>query len=212
MQVRAVVMYLLVILSVPGTVSADTKSVYGPETPGNSAFVRFVNAVPGKPPIELDLGATRFDALGYAEVSPYRPVTPDIYQLEAAGQEKEVIPRSGVYYTIVCAPKAIVVLEDPPHVDPARAQLFLYNFSPLPKVDLKTADGKTGVIPAVAPATAGMKTVNAAAVSLAVFSGDRRLSLLGDLGLQRGSSFSIFVLGENASPSVFAVKARVVAE
>ncbi len=191
---------------------AESKSVYGPETPGNSAFVRFVNATPGEP-LSLELGATAYEPLKYGAVSAYKPVTPDIYQLYVSDDlDQEVIPKSGAYYTIACLPKAIVVFSDPPHVDPARVQLFLYNLSSLAKLDLKTADGKTAVIAAVASKASGMKIVNAVAVSLAVFNGQKKVGPVGDLGLERGSSFSVFVLGEGASPSVFAVKARVAVE
>ena len=192
--------------------SADTRSVYGPEVPGGSAFVRMVNAIPGTQPLRLALGATVFDPLPYAAASPYRPVAPDIYQLEAGGQTLEIIPRSGVYYTVVCGRQAITVVEDAAHVDAARAQLFLYNFSTLPAADLKTADGKTGVILGVRPNESGMKVVNAVPVSFSVFSAGSLIGAVGDIGLARGASYSVFVLGDGSSRKVFAVKAAVAAE
>jgi alginate O-acetyltransferase complex protein AlgF len=173
------------------------------------AFVRVVNATAGKTPIQVDLGATRYDKLGFAEVSPYRPIVPDIYQIRAADHEEEIIPKIGLYYTVVCAPKGIYITEDLPHTDPARAQLFLYNFSSFPRVDLKTADGKTSVISAVAPHQYEQVVVNAISVSFAVFSGGTRLGEVGDLDLERGSSFSVFVLDGEAFAIVFAVKAQV---
>jgi alginate O-acetyltransferase complex protein AlgF len=208
---RIAVLSLLAVFLAPMRAPCDTRSVYGPEVPGNSAFVRMVNAIPGPSQLRLELGATRFDPLPYAGVSPYKPVVPDIYQLEAGGSAQEIIPKSGAYYTVVCGQKAITVLQDPAHADPARAQLFLYNLSSLPAVDLKTSDGKTAVILGVAPNASGMKVVNAVTVSFAVFHASARIGTVGDLGLARGSSFSVFVLG-GASPKVFAVKAKVAAE
>ncbi len=191
------------------SLSAQSRSVYGPEVPGSDAFVRVVNAVEGSPALVVELGATTFDPLRFAAVSPYRPVTPDIYQLEADGNSVEIIPKSGSYYTVVCGRKAITVLEDQAHTDPARAQLFLYNFSALPTVELKTADGKTAVIPAVAPGASGMRVVNAVSVALAVWSGASRVGAVGDMGLARGSSFSVFVLAGASSVRIVAVKAAV---
>jgi hypothetical protein len=198
-------------LLAPAAARADTRSVYGPEVPGDSAFARFVNAIPGSTAEEFELGATSFDPLKYAAVSPYKPVTPDIYQISAAGRDMEIIPRSGVYYTIVCSPQAITVLEDPAHVDPARAQVFLYNLSTIAFLDLKTSDGKTGVILGVRPGASGVKVVNAVAVSLAVWNAASRIASVGDPGLTRGSSFSVFAIG-GAAPMVFAVKATVAPE
>jgi alginate O-acetyltransferase complex protein AlgF len=203
---------IFVALCAGAPASGETRSVYGPEVPGDAAFVRLVNAIPGKVPLEIELGATRYKPLGWATASPYRPVTPDIYQLEASGHEGEIIAKSGRYYTIVCAPAGISIYEDPAHTDPARAQLFLYNLSPLAKIDLRTADGKTGVISGVGPRSSGLAVVNAVRVPLAVFSNGTSIAGLGDLGLTRGSSFSVFVLAGDPSPLVFSVKARVAVE
>jgi alginate O-acetyltransferase complex protein AlgF len=201
---------LAILVAAPGC--ADTRSVYGPEVPGDAAFVRIVNAVPGSSDLETELGATGFDPLSYAEVSPYRAVTPDIYFFSASGQEREIIPMSGRYYTVAVLPDAIVVLDDPAHTDPARAQLFLYNLSSLPRIDLATADGKTRVIADVRSRSSGLAIVNAVAASLAVTSGGARVKLVGDLGLARGSSFSVFVLGAGSATAVFTAKARVQVE
>ena len=203
---------LIALLAAPISASAQTRSVYGPEVPGSSAFVRVVNALPAVPSLALELGATEFAPLPFAGVSPYRPVTPDIYQVEAGGSAAEIIPKSGTYYTVVCGPKGITVLEDPAHVDPARAQVFLYNMSSLPALDLKTADGKTAVISGVRPGASGVKVVNAVSVSLAVWNGATRVGAVGDLGLARGSSFSVFVLTSGSALRVIAVKATVAAK
>lgn len=201
---------LLILVAVP--VFAGTRSVYGPEVPGDAALVRIVNAVPGSSPLQAELGATSFDPLPYAQISPYRTVTPDIYLFSAAGVEQEIIPLSGRYYTVAVLPGAIVVLEDPAHTDPARAQLFLYNFSLLSRIDLATADGKTSVIAGVRSRSSGLAVVNAVAAPLAVMSGGSRVKAIGDLGLARGSSFSVFVLGGESTTAVFTAKARVQVE
>jgi len=203
---------ILIALCTTALATGETRSVYGPQAPGDAAFVRLVDAIPGKTHLEIEIGATRYGALGWTEVSPYRPVTPDIYQLEAAGNEAEIIAGSGRYYTVVCMPTGITVYEDPAHTDPARAQLFLYNLSPLPQIDLRTADGKSRVISGVGPRSAGLAVVNAVRVALAVFSEGTSIAGLGDLGLERGSSFSVFVLAADQAPVVFTVRARVAME
>jgi hypothetical protein len=202
----------LILIIAASSASAANRSVYGPEVPGDSAFVRIVNADPGSAPVSAELGATGFEPLGYAQASPYKAVTPDIYVFSANEKELEVIPMSGRYYTVAILPASIVVLEDPAHTDPARAQLFLYNFSSLPRVDLTTADGKTTVIGGIRPNASGLAVVNAVAARLAVRSGGAVVKSLGDLGLARGASFSAFVVGSASSPAVFTLKAVVQVE
>jgi alginate O-acetyltransferase complex protein AlgF len=210
--VRTVAVLALVVAVLAPASAAAQQSVYGPEVAGNTAFVRFVNALPGASPQSFELGATTFDALAYAAVSPYRPVTPDIYQLDISDNQLEIIPEAGTYYTILCTPKGISALKDPTHVDAARAQLFLYNVGSFASLDLKTADGKTGVIMGVKPNASGVKVVNAVSASLAVWNGAKRVAALGALALSRGSSFSVFVIGDGAGAKVFAVKASVAAQ
>jgi alginate O-acetyltransferase complex protein AlgF len=209
---RAAAAVVLVLLIATSSVNAANRSVYGPEVPGDSAFVRIVNADPGSAPLNAELGATSFTSLGYAQASPYKAVTPDIYLFSANEKELEVIPMSGRYYTVAILPAAIVVLEDPAHTDPARAQLFLYNFSSLPRVDLTTADGKTTVIGGIRPNASGLAVVNAVAARLAIRTGGAVVKSLGDLGLARGASFSTFVVGSASSPAVFTLKAAVQVE
>ena len=198
-----------IVLFVPFFAFSGQGSVYGPSAPGDSAFVRVVNAAPGAQSLVVSLGATRFDALKYAEVSPYRPVIPDIYLVRAFGNQMELVAKTKTYFTIVCTSKSILILEDATHVDPARAQIFLYNLSSVPSLDLKSSDGKTILIAGVKSGSSSVKVVNAVAASLAVFAGSSRVKQLGDLGLARGSSFSVFAFGDAASPTVLVVKAEV---
>lgn len=195
-----------------GPAHAAGRSVYGPETPGDSAFVRVVHAAPGWPSIEPELGSTRFGALSFGQATAYRPVAPDIYLFTAGSLEQELIPGSGRYYTVAVLPDAVVVLEDPAHTDPARAQVFLYNLSTAARVDLATVDGRTTVVAGVKPRSSGMAVVNAVSARLAVRGGGSPLAVIGDLGLARGSSFSVFVLGSSSSPTVFTLRAAVQVE
>ncbi len=73
------VLTVILVISAAAFVHAQSRSVYGPQVPGDVAFVRVVNAIAVKNPVQVDLGATRYDKLGFAEVSPYRPVVPCIY-------------------------------------------------------------------------------------------------------------------------------------
>jgi alginate O-acetyltransferase complex protein AlgF len=201
---------LLVILAgltaLPGG-AQGRQSVYGPSAPGDSAFVRVLSLLPD--PVRISLGATRIGPVPPSTVSSYQPVLPDIYLVRAAGKELEVVPKSGAWLTIACTPKGIILFDDPPHTDPARAQIFLYNLTMLPSLDLRTADGKTTVLAGVKSGASAQVVVNALTVSLALYNGKALVMPVGTLALQRGSSFSVFALGQNAAVSVLTAKADV---
>ena len=199
----------LIAFSVASPLAAAPGSVYGPSAPGDSAFVRVVNALDSVPSLRADLGATRFQDVSFGTVSAYRPVAPDVYLVRVAGLELEVIAKSRTYYTVAFTPGGILLFEDATHTDPARAQIFLYNLTSIDPIDLKTSDGKTVVVKGVRPGTSGVKVVNAVSATLAVYSGAVRLGAQTVLALKRGCSFSVFALGEPAKPTVFSAQAEV---
>jgi alginate O-acetyltransferase complex protein AlgF len=183
---------------------ADT--LYGTQAPKDMAFVRFFRATDGGGALEV--GGKRFDP-PRGEVTPYRPVPPDVYLLRAGGQEAELIPRTRHYYTVALTPQGMLIFEDVEHTDPVRAQLALYNLLPRERAELKTADGRTAVIAAVAPGQAGRVNVNAVPAELGVFGAAGPLGLLGDPGLSRGASYSVFVFPGGPAPQVLCAKAEL---
>jgi alginate O-acetyltransferase complex protein AlgF len=201
---------LLFAVMTPMPLGAAPQSVYGPSAPGDSAFVRLLNLLPDA--LRVSLGATRIGPVGSAAISAYEPVVPDIYVVRAGGEEREVVPKSGTYLTIACTSKGIILFDDPPHTNPARAQVFLYNLTSIASLDLKTADGKTAVVAGVKEGESGQVVVNAVTVSLAVYNGAALVKAVGSLALQRGSSYSVFAMGDAARVSLLAAKADVKVE
>ena len=183
------------------------QSVYGPSAPGDSAFVRVLNLLPD--PVRVSLGATRIGPVAASTVSSYRAVTPDIYLVRAGGKQLEVVPKSGAWLTLACTPQGIILFDDPPHTNSARSQVFLYNLTAIPRLDLRTADGKTAVVPGVKSGGSAQVVVNAVSVTLSLFDNGALVKPVGTVPLQRGSSFSVFALGSGAGVSVLVVKADV---
>jgi len=193
--------------------AADTKSsVYGPPAPQGSAFVRVLNLATGQSGLRLGVGAANFGPLRFAQASPYRPVAADIYVLRAAGRQATVTVRPGAYYTAAITDEGIRFLEDPPHTDPARAQIFLYNFSSIPELALKTADGRTTVVGPVRSGDSGVVAVNPIRIRFAVYRGEARIGLIEDLGLARGESYSVFAGGRGSDILLFSARAEVLVE
>ncbi len=201
---RRVLLILCCLLGTRLLAGADT--LYGTQAPKDAAFVRVFRAVEGGGPLEV--GARRFDP-PRGGVTPYRPVLPDIYLVRAGGQELELIPRVRRYYTLVLTAEGPRVFEDVEHTDPARAQLVLYNLLPRERVELKTADGLTPVIAAVGPGEAGRVIVNPVPVQLGVFGAAGPAVTLGDPGLRRGASYSVFVFPGGSGPQALCARAEL---
>ena len=201
---RWVLLILSCLLCLPGA-GAFADTLYGTQAPKDAAFVRVFRAVEGQP---LEVGARRFDPPRGA-VTAYRPVLPDIYLLQAGGQELELIPRVRRYYTVALTAEGIRLFEDLEHGDPARAQLVLYNLLPRERLELKTEDGRTVVIAAVGPGQAGRVNVNPVPVRLGVFGSGGPPGLLGDPGLRRGASYSLFVFPGGQAAELLWAKAEL---
>jgi hypothetical protein len=211
-RIRAVLLAALALYAGLCTPAA-AQTLYGDKAPADAAYVRVFRVPSGSGGEKaLILGSARFEARVRPGVSPYRPVSPDIYQVRAGGHAAEIIPRAGRYYTIAITPGGVRVIEDPAHTDPARAQLVLYNLSGLPQVALCTEDGRTPVLAPAAPGEVKRITVNAVPVRLALFAGGELLRLLGDPGLQRGSSYSVFVFEQHGSTEVLWMEAALALE
>ena len=201
----------LTLIAVPA--ASGQEGLYGPAVGEDTLLVRVLRVFPAGGPLEVEVGAARFGPLEYGQVSAYRPVVRDIYRIRAGAREGTLEPGTGTYYTVVVDASAVRVLPDETHRDPARAQLCLYNLSALGPIDLTTADGATRVVAAVPPGGSARAAVNAVPARLAVFAAGSLVAEVGDLGLRRGQSYSVFVLGGGRSggegPRVFAAQARV---
>lgn len=188
---------IVVLMAVVPSVWAQ-EGLYGAAAPADAAFVRVVNAGTESLP-ELWIGATRFAALDAQTASPYRPVTSGIHQVFVGSRSEELIPRRGVYYTVMVTRDGLAIVEDTTHTRPDRAQIVLYNFSGVGPLGLRTADGSATVVGDVKPGSSGEVSVNAVPVELALFRNGERLETLGDLGLARGQSFSVIVSAASAN-------------
>jgi hypothetical protein len=206
---------MLVLLALP--VGAQDGGLYGSGAPDDAAFVRLVHASPGDGAVATSLGDTELGPIEHGAVTPYRPVATGLFTVRLAGGSAELVARNGAYYTIALLPDRLLVFEDPEHTDPAQAQLFLYNLRAEGEVGLRAAERETEIIPPVAPGASRQVAVTPVAVELAVYRGDTQLAMVGDPGLERGESYSVFVVaadgdGDHGPRTVFVEQARIAAE
>jgi len=198
-------------MSVTTQLWSQSRSIYGSGVDEAAVLVRLVDA--GAPAnTRMRIGPLTMTATGPGSVTPYRPTVADIYTLSYGGKRYEFMPESGGYYSIVATAKTLFVFTDAKHLDPARCQLYFYNASATGDLELKTADGSTKVLGPCAPGSSAQVAVNPVLVSLATFSGIKKLGP--DLAprLERGVSFSVFAYDSSSGTEAFLVKAVVSAE
>ncbi|TVQ36628.1 MAG: hypothetical protein EA384_13800 [Spirochaetaceae bacterium] len=209
----AAVMGAMLALFLTGSLAAQSgNGLYGAAAPDDAAFVRVVHGGPSGALRDIWIGATHFRLVEPLTVSAYRPLTPGIHQVMVSGLNAELIPRRGNYYTVVVSGDRLHVLQDTAHTRPDRAQLVLYNFSDAEHLALRTADGATPVIEEVAAGGAGVIEVNAVAVELALFRASEVFAYVGDPGLERGQSYSVFAFSVAGETRVIVAQAEIALE
>lgn len=184
-----------------GVAAAQDEGLYAPAPPADAAFVRVLNAGTGA--VTPTLGETAFGEIAAGTVSPYRVVLQGSAELAAGSIGSTFEVEAGRFYTVALTDEA-ALLEDPTLQNRAQALLLLYNLSAEP-AELKTADGATDVIPAVAPGAVGSIEVNAIAVAFGAFAGDAALAAFDEVQLERGAAYSTFVLPDGAAVFVQSV-------
>lgn len=152
---------------------SQTGSLYGASVSESAIFVRLLNAR-SDGPVQLRLGPARLLTQNPGDMTPYHPVSADLYILRYLGAAIEFIPRTGTLYSIVADDQGLTILSDQPHTDPARTQIYFYNpaVNALGALSLRTLDGQTIVIDSVAPGLSRYVLVNPLTIELALFDED----------------------------------------
>ncbi|WP_137972964.1 alginate O-acetyltransferase AlgF [Pseudomonas sp. F(2018)] len=183
-----------------GSVQADEAGLYGPTAPAGSAFVRAYNA--GSSELDLSLGTVNIKEVEPRGSSDFSFLPAGSYSASASGKSLPVELKADQYYTLVQLPSGeLKLVEDPAFKNRQKALVRIQNLSDTP-VSLKTADGKTEVIPAVAGKARGDREINPVKVRLALFAGEQKVSDLSPLVVERGEVVSLYVTGSagNLSP------------
>lgn len=195
-------LFSLMLILCLGFVAQAQEGLYGPQTPQDTAFVRFVHAATSVPEATFSIAGVPFATTEYTHVTPYDLLAEGTHTISVDELTTELTTDVGGFYTVVLMPEDLLVITDTPLEDPAKARLFLYNLSTLDTIDLQTADGDTEVLTGVAAGSSSSIEVNPADVTLAVFHQGEVLQELSDLQLERGAAYGIFVMGDSESLTV----------
>ncbi|MDH4557893.1 alginate O-acetyltransferase AlgF [Pseudomonas sp. BN417] len=184
--------------------NADEGGLYGPKAPKGSAFVRAYNA--GSSELSVNVGNTALTDVPPQGSSDFKFLPAGNYSAQVGSGNLSVKLEADRYYTLVNqAGKDPQLVEEPAFRNKQKALLRVQNLSDA-KLTLKTADGKTPVVADVAPQGRGEREINPVKVGLALFDGDRKVSDLKPVSLQRGEVVCLYITGSGGKLSPVWVK------
>jgi alginate O-acetyltransferase complex protein AlgF len=185
----------------------DQGGLYAAPPPPNSAYVRIISAGSlGKATVgPLSLAAAPGGA------SPYRVIVQGKVTAKAGATVQALQLTAGHFYSVVLGPGSkITLLDDPAANNKAKALIVFYNLTDRP-LDLRTADGGTKVIEAVAPGRSGLRLVNAAAVGFSTYAagGQAALAKTASQTLVRGVGYSAIAVPKGGGVALTWQRAEV---
>ncbi|MET1076848.1 MAG: alginate O-acetyltransferase AlgF [Pseudomonas sp.] len=182
------------------TSQAGEGGLYGPTAPKGSAFVRLYNATNQE--ASATVGTAKVNDVAPLGSSDFSFLAKGDYTAQVGSQNLPVQLGADQYYTLVNLPSgAPKLVEEPLFKNKQKALIRVQNLSDT-TLTLKTADGKTDVVKAVAAESRGEREINPVKVSLALFDGERKVSDLKPVVLPRGEIVSLYITGSagNLSP------------
>lgn len=188
----------LSLLSLQALAGADA-ALYGPSAPKGSTFVRLYNA--SSSPAAASVGNTQIKPVGAQASSDFSFLPGGDYTAQVGGKSVPVKLAADKYYTLVNnAGGSPQLIEEPPFKNKQKALVRVQNLSDQ-SLTLKTADGKTEVVKPVAAKGRGEREINPVKVSLALYEGEKKVSDLKPVALERGEAAVLYVTGSGSNLS-----------
>ncbi len=195
---RARTIVMLALLQFAG-VPVSHAQLYAREAPPGSAFVHIFNDTPASG-FRVQVGERTLPPLLPYSATEYIFLKPGDHVVRAGAHKQTFMLEGNHFYTVAANAEGLKLFEFHTPLTRLKAMIALFNLLPGTTLALKTADGATAVFDAVAPGTSVQRTINPMNLSLAVFSGDRKIGDLPVIALERGQSFSVFAGGSEARP------------
>ena len=193
----------LSLLSLQAFAGADA-ALYGPTAPKGSTFVRIYNASNAE--VSATVGSTNLSDVAPLASSDFSFMPGGDYSAKVGSQTVPVKLAPDHYYTLVNnASGQPQLIEEPPFKNKQKSLVRVQNLTDK-ALTLKTADGKTEVVPNVAAKGRGEREINPVKVTLALFEGDKKVGDLKPVALERGEAAVLYVTGSGSSLSPVWVK------
>lgn len=188
----------LSLLSLQALAGADA-ALYGPTAPKGSTFVRVYNATSA--PVSANVGNTAINQVAAQGSSDFSFMPQGDYSAKLGSQTVPVKLAADKYYTLVNSSSGKPqLIEEPPFKNKQKALVRVQNLSDQP-LTLKTADGKTEVVKPVAASARGEREINPVKVNLALYQGDKKVSDVKPVALERGEAAVLYVTGSGSALS-----------
>lgn len=196
----------LTLASLQAWAGADA-ALYGPSAPKGSTFVRIYNA--DNQAVSASVGNTPINDVAALASSDFSFMPQGDYSAKVGSQSVPVKLAADHYYTLVNhADAKPQLVEEPPFRNKQKSLVRVQNLSDQ-ALTLKTADGKTEVVKPVAASGRGEREINPVKVNLALYEGDKKVSDLKPVALERGEAAVLYVTGSGSSLSPVWVKRPV---
>ncbi|PYY90662.1 alginate O-acetyltransferase [Pseudomonas sp. TKO26] len=194
------------VLSLSAFAGGDA-ALYGPTAPKGSTFVRLYNASNSE--VSATVGSTSINDLAPLASSDFSFMPGGDYSAKVGSQSVPVKLAADHYYTLVNnASGQPQLIEEPPFKNKQKSLVRVQNLSDQ-ALTLKTADGKTDVVKAVAAKGRGEREINPVKVSFALYDGEKKVSDLKPVALERGEAAVLYVTGNGSNLSPVWVKRPV---
>lgn len=186
---------------------AGDSALYGPTAPKGSTFVRVYNASSSE--ISASVGNTNMNEVAPQASTAFSFMPQGDYTAKLGSQSVPVKLASDQYYTLVNnASGKPQLVEEPPFRNKQKSLVRVQNLSDK-ALTLKTADGKTEVVKTVAAKGTGEREINPVKVSLALYDGDKKVTDLKPVALERGEAAVLYITGSGSGLSPVWVKPPV---
>ncbi|MDF2397656.1 alginate O-acetyltransferase [Pseudomonas sp. 3MA1] len=194
------------VLSLSAFAGGDA-ALYGPTAPKGSTFVRLYNASNSE--VSATVGSTNVNDVAPLASSDFSFMPGGDYTAKVGSQSVPVKLAADHYYTLVNnASGQPQLIEEPPFKNKQKSLVRVQNLSDQ-ALTLKTADGKTDVVKAVAAKGRGEREINPVKVSFALYDGEKKVSDLKPVALERGEAAVLYVTGNGSNLSPVWVKRPV---
>ncbi|WP_122666100.1 alginate O-acetyltransferase AlgF [Pseudomonas viridiflava] len=186
---------------------AGDSALYGPTAPKGSTFVRVYNASSSE--ISASVGNTNMNEVAPQGSTAFSFMPQGDYTAKLGSQSVPVKLASDKYYTLVNnASGKPQLVDEPPFKNKQKSLVRVQNLSDK-ALTLKTADGKTEVVKTVAAKGTGEREINPVKVSLALYDGDKKVTDLKPVALERGEAAVLYITGSGSGLSPVWVKPPV---
>jgi hypothetical protein len=173
----------------------------------DSAFVRFVNALPGAAPLAVDAASTRVELGGLYSVSGYLPVQPGKSLEGTMNAQGQSVPLAlgfspGEFVTIIALPDAkaglaqTTIRETPDDFNGLKASLAFFNAdASCLDASLRPAGRNADIFNAVSLGSVQRRSINPVRLSVQLVCANSHAGSTLDLGeLKAGERYSVFLL------------------